>query len=736
MPGGVYPVEQARHLPGVEWESLLRFLALFAALAGQAWAGTARRAAIGRLSNITRADGDFGDTRWQDIPAVGDFVQHEPVSGVAPTNKTDVQVAYDQDHLWIRVRCWDRNVERLVVRGMARDAELENDDRVEILLDTFHDRRNAYYFATNPAGALVDGRITENAAPALNWDGVWTVKTRADTGGWTAVFQIPFKTLAFDARRSDWGFNVARYLGGLREESRWASSSFDTQFYQVSEAGALEGFEGLSQGIGLDVKPFGIGGFTRELERANAVRGVYKFGGDILYRVTPNLGASLTVNTDFAETEVDARQVNLTRFPLFFPEKRGFFLEDAGVFEFGPSADENPSFLPYFSRRIGLVNGQEAPIDVGAKIAGKVGRFDLGLLDVKTRDSEVAPAQNFTVARVKYNFFKQSYVGGLFTSGEPTGTADNRVGGIDLKLFTSDFLRRKKNFGVTTFVSKSYTNNLRGSDTAYGVELSYPNDFFSWRAAERVVGVNYNPALGFVERPGVRMTEVGAEINPRPRFWNIRQMFHVFYLTHYYNLVYHATESREIFVSPLNWQFQGGEHLEFSYTPTFERLFRPFEIHPGVVVPPGSYSSQRGQFEYNTAQNRRFLFECSYSFGPFYSGFDHELGTELAWRQNRHLSASFELQQFWVSLKEASFRTRLAEFKFDYSFSPLLTLANFVQYDTDSRNIGLQSRLRWIIKPGNELFLVVNHSWQQDTLDRFKVFESRARAKLNYTFRF
>ena len=700
-----------------------------------AYAAGARNATAHRLSERIRLDGDVAKIVWTEVGPIGAFVQREPKSGVPPTEPTEVRIAYTDRCLFLAIRCFDSKPGAIVATQMGRDAALDRDDRIEILLGTFYDGRNAYYFATNPVGALVDGRITESTGPALEWDGIWNVRTRMDDKGWTAEIEIPFKTLSFNPRTSAWGFNISRTLGRLREESRWASPSYDIRFNQVALAGTIDGIEGLSQGVGLDVKPYALGGFTRDVTQPDKrLASTQDVGVDLFYRVTPNLVSSTTFNTDFAETEADTRQVNLTRFPLFFPEKRSFFLEDAGIFDFAGSGSTD--FLPFFSRSIGLSGENEVPILVGTKLTGKLGRVDLGLLDVKTRNSDAAPGENFVVGRVKANFWRQSYVGAIFTDGKPTGKSRNRVAGADLKLFTSNLLGRRKNAGVTLFASKSTEPGITSGDTAYGAEFAYPNDFVDLKYQWRVLGDNYEPALGFVARKGVRISDLSTNFRPRPKFWHIRQMNHQFNYTEYYNLANHAVESRRVFTAPVNWRFQNGEHLEYNWVPTFERLFVPFEIRKGISILPGAYWTNRHRLEFNSADNKKVLFDMTYWFGGLYSGFSHELRTAVSWRKDRHLTTSVELQQYFVTLREGDFTTRLVLLKLNYAFSPFLTVSNFVQYDTDSRNIGLQSRVRWILKPGNEMYFVVNHAWQQTSLDRFESIQTNFRAKLNYTFRF
>jgi hypothetical protein len=691
-----------------------------------------------RISSEIRIDGVLDEAVWRAAPPIGELVQREPRPGQPPSEATVVLLAYDDDAIYIAVRCLDSQPGRMRSTQMSRDANLLDDDHVQILLDTHHDRRNAYYFATNPAGVLVDGTIADNNAPNLNWDGMWLVRTRTGEHGWNAEFRIPFKTLAFDPRARSWGFNISRRIARLREESRWTSYNLDSEFFLVARAGDINGLEGLKQGIGLDVKPFALGGYSYDINRPNSHDGVGDAGVDIFYRITSNLVSSTSINTDFAETEVDTRQINLTRFPILYPERRTFFLEDSGIFEFaaGPGTRD---FTPFFSRRIGLVDGQEVPIQLGQKITGRVGRFDIGIMDVQTRDSEVAPARNFFVGRAKANFWSQSFIGALVTHGEPTGKTTNSQAGLDLKIATANLFGSGRNFRSLLYGSKTSTPGMKGDDTFWGGEIVYPNDLLYLWYRWRFVDTNYNPALGFMRRTGVRESAFGSNYRPRPKFWNMRQVSFKLYYIEYFNLRQREMESRKYTSTPLEVEFNTGDRFAYNWVPTFERLFVPFEIHQGIRIAPGAYWFHRHTFSFDTAQNRPLSFKIKAETGSFYSGNSQELSPQLVWRKDRHLTTSFELQQYWVKVKEGAFQTRLALYRLDYAFSPRLSLANFLQYDTNSRNLGIQSRLRYMVKPGNEVFMVVNHAWQYVTFDRYERLEAlmtNVRVKLNYTFRF
>ena len=718
-------------------------------------------------------DGMLDEPEWKRDPAAIRLTQVEPRNGEPPSENTRVWLAYSKDALYIAVLCLDRNPDQMVATEMRRDAILIDNDNVEIVLDTYHDHRNAYYFSTNPVGALVDGRVTENQMAAMEWDGIWSVRTRIVEDGWTAEFEIPFKTIGFKPGLPEWGFNISRFLARSRETSRWASPSLDTRIFQVVKAGHITGIENPSQGVGLDIKPYGILGFTRDIESRNIIvppgqpgvnplSEVHNGGFDVFYRITANLVSSTTVNTDFAETEADTRQVNLTRFQLFFPEKRTFFLEDAGIFEFARIVPDGPpelnaggDLLPFFSRRMGLVEkftangpvGYEVPIRAGEKLTGKIGRFDIGLLDVQTgsytepdrvgQPGFRLPGKNLSVGRVKANFLSQSYVGAMFTNGDPTGETSNQMGGIDLKLATSNFLNRGKNLSLMLFGTKTYTTGLNGRDTAYGGFLSYPNDLVTLEYKWMDIGENYNPELGFVPRTGVRISSFDSEISPRPGIWNVRQMSFEFSIKDYYSTVHNDWQTKEVGITPFQWRMNSGDFIGYEWTRSQEQLFEPWAINPGkgVVLPAGKYDFNTHLFLFMTSQSRPFAVMTDFSTGSFFSGTRRKYFGEFTWRKSSHLTAALTLEKNWIRLPEGNFNTSLVIGRLDYSFTPFIMLANFVQYDTDSSNVGLQSRLRWILNPGNEFFVVLNHSWQENSFDRFESYQTRFRVKLNYVFR-
>jgi len=720
--------------------------ALIPALSPSCWAQAQAQEngapVVARASSPIRVDGLLDEPDWAAAAVLGEILQREPRPGDPASERTEVKLLRDQQFLYIGITCFDSAPDQVIGTRMARDADLADDDRIEILLDPYRDRRNAFYFATNPLGALVDGLIIENGTLNRDWDAIWLVRARRTDQGWVAEFAIPFGSLSFRAGRPDWGFNLSRTIKRKLEEDRWASPRLETRFLQVSEAGQITGLGEISQGRGLDFRPFSAGRWLREAQSGNDVV-TGRLGLDLFYNLTPNLKWTTTVNTDFGETEVDARQINLTRFPIFFPEKRSFFLENAGVFNFSNAFanvfGQGLRLLPFFSRRIGLVGNQEVPIQVGTKLTGKVGRTDIGILELRTRDAGLLEARNFFVGRVKQNLLQQSYVGAMYIQGNPAQPITSRTFGADVRLATSRFLGGSRNFALDAFALKSSNQGVNGDDLAYGASIEYPNDLvrvdLRWRDVQR----NFRPALGFVSRDNVRFISTRFEFNPRPRnFLNVRQMFHEFFLTYYSRLDTGEVESWRLQTSPVNWRFNSGDEIEFNYAPYFERLFAPFPIAAGVVLPPGDYSFTRWRARFVTASKRPVSGEVESWFGSYYSGRAQEINLILNYKIAPRLQGSFLIQQTFARLPQGNFVARIFTARLNYSLTPFVTFSNLVQYDNDSRNLGWQSRFRWILKPGSDLFLVFNQGWQQKPGGGFHydTADTKLAAKIQYTFRF
>lgn len=688
---------------------------------------------------------------WSSAPKIGELIQRQPNAGEPPTERTEVTLLHDEDNLYIGVLAHDSEPDRVIGTQMARDGSVGSDDRIEILLDTFRDRRSAFYFATNPSGALVDGLAFGNGQLNTEWDAIWDVRTKRTERGWIAEFAIPFKSLGFPAGQTVWGFNISRNIYRKLEDARWSGARLETQFLQVSEAGQITNLDGLTQGIGLDVRPFlagrwlHFGGTTEDdVDR--------KPGLDLFYNFTPNLKLTATLNTDFGETEVDARQINLTRFSLLFPEKRSFFLEGAGVFSFASTGPEVPGGIPttgadvypFFSRQIGLLSGQEVPIDAGVKLTGTVGRTDIGVLDVRTRDLPIVDEKNFFVGRIKRNLFRQSYIGGIFTDGHPALGRSGQLYGADMRLATSRFLGRSRNLVVNAYGVRAANEGVSDKDWSYGFSAHYPNDVFLAQVAFREIQENFKPPIGFVQRDNVRLLRVAGSYNPRPRrFLNILQMNHDVFYTRFVRLDNGQVESQDLYVTWWDWHFRNGDNVHgvLDFNPTYERLFEPFAISPGVVLPPGEYRFTRFKTNFfSTATRRRLYGSLNVTFGNYWSGKAEQVQTGITYKLPPRFSISLNTNQTFARLPEGRFTARIVTSNVNYAASPRLSVSNLVQYDNRSQNLGWQGRVRWTLQPGNDLFFAFNQGWIREEGDtnslRFTAQDSKISAKFQYSFRF
>ncbi|HET6201548.1 MAG TPA: sugar-binding protein [Planctomycetota bacterium] len=687
-----------------------------------------------RVEQAPKVDGDLSDPVWKEATPIGPLTQVEPTEGDPPSQRTEVRVLFDADALYVGIRCFEADPSRIVATQMARDSEIDVDDEVSILFDTFLDRRNAYLFEMNPAGARSDALLVDNGSEVIrDWDGIWEGASRIDAEGWTVEIAIPFKTLAFAPERDAWGFNVQRKIKRLLETDRWSGARQDFAFRQVAEAGTLTGLTGMRGGKGLDVRPFTALRQSRDREAQDSDL-IGKSGLDLLVRLAPALRATVTANTDFAETEVDDRQttINLTRFPLFIPEKRSFFLEDAGIFGFGGLSE---SLTPFFSRRIGLSDdGREIPIDFGAKITGRTGPWNVGVLDTQMREADDISGKNLFVARVSRNILEQSSVGFLVTRGNPTGPGMNSVVGADTALRTDRFLGDKNLVG-RAFVLRS-DDAGEGSGLAYGASLASPNDLVDAGIEFRQIGEDFRPALGFVERTGVRSYAARLSYQPRPGAYSVRQLFFEFEPEVITDLS-GRTQTARLFLAPVNVNLESGDSFEFNVIPQYERIEEPtgFVIHDGVTIPQGGFSFVRYRIQAEGATKRPLVPFGTYRYGGFFDGHQEDLRVGLTWKPSRYLQFTGQDEHIHVRLDEGEFAVRIYLLRANVNFTPDVAWSTLLQWDNQSDSLGFQSRLRFIRADGQEAFLVLNTSGDFGDF-HYTGTARQVTLKLEYTLRF
>ncbi len=689
---------------------------------------------IGALGGSLRLDGRLDEPAWAAADSIANLTQIEPTEGIAPSGRTVVRVLAGADEIVIGIRADDPEPGRLVSFARERDAALANEDHVKLVLDTYLDGRSGYVFAVNPNGARYDALVAgQGESENANWDSAWEAATARTATGWSAEIRIPTRSLLFKPGLTEWGFNVQRRVQRLQETDRWASPERDYKVTQTFRAGRLTGVPSFALGLGLSVRPSltaGAGirgpGLPVRGDRAASLDATQLLGANTL--------AALTVNTDFAETEVDTRRTNLTRFPLVFPEKRTFFLQGADIFDFGLGTGDD--VRPFFSRRIGLLNGTEVPIRAGGKVSGRAGGTNYGALVIRTGDIDgealagldsvtraAFPRTSSTmgVMRLRQNVMRESSVGVIGTVGDPLGRAGSWTAGADATFQTSRF-RGDKNllvglWGLATGRRDMAQGGLTGGRGAFGGKIDYPNDLLDAAFTYRSLGDAFDPSLGFVPRPGVQILSLSATFQPRPRQriagLRVRQMFHEFEPTLVADLN-GRWESYRVFMAPVNYRLESGDRFELNVVPAGERLTTPFEIANGVTIPAGTYHWNRYRIEGGLAAKRRFGGQATWRFGDFYSGRLDELQLTASWKPSSLVIVELNGTRNIGRLQEGHFTQDLIGARVRMNVSPDLQVNSYVQFDDESDAFGANTRLRWTFSPFGDLFVVYNHNLRHD----------------------
>jgi Domain of unknown function (DUF5916) len=668
-------------------------------------------------------DGVLDENVWQRAVPATDFIQQDPSFGQPATERTEVRIAFDDRRLYMGVTCFDSEPDKLLGFQRRRDEFLGSDDRFQWTMDTFLTGREGYFFEMNPSGLMADALLTPGGGQSREWDGIWNARVRRSEIGWVIEIEIPFQTLNFDPNASAWGINFQRSVRRKNEESLWTGYARNQGLRRMSNAGLLEGIHEVSQGHGFDIKPYATGSASSGLALSHTV---YKgnFGGEFSYTPTPRLRASVTINTDFAQTEVDQRQVNLGRFSLFFPEKRDFFLEGAGYFDFRSNTGGGPRLRPYFSRQIGLnpEDHSPQPIVYGARIAGQIGKQDVGILQVRTGEDTIidddfnlvpVPSEDFTVVRLKRRMLSQSFIGGLFTRRAPRhgGQALNTLG-LDMLLDTANF-RGSKNLRLDGFLlGATRPAGTTGGNLAYGANLSYPND--PWEASFdfRDVQEDFDAAVGDVQRTDYRRYTPKVTWTPRPREsrWVRNYAFEaeLGFLTDRENKML----SRDFNFKVFEVQLQSQDRLTFEVKPQYERIRDGESAEISNIELLGrEFTFTRYEISMNTAARRTISVSPSVEWGPFYSGTRQSYNLNLNLRIRPGLLMYNTFQYNKINLAEGRTQTRLIRISPEWQMSPFMYLVNSIQYDSVSRVLGWQARFRWILQPGNDFYFVYSHNW-------------------------
>ena len=692
-----------------------------------------------RVSEAVRIDGRLEERVYQQVPPMSDFVQTEPTEGAPASEKTEVWVLFDAENVYLVARCWESEPERMMFSEMRRDnINVGLNDNLAWAFDTFYDRRTGYFFEVNPIGGRQDGQSTNEGRTNFDWNPVWDLAIGRFDGGWTVEAAFPFKSLRYRPGPGQvWGFNVRRTHVGKNEFSYVSPipAAVGRLGLRPAVMAPLVGLEAPPGSRNLEVKPYAVAELTTDQAASPRISNdaAGELGLDVKYGITQNLTADFTYNTDFAQVEADELQVNLTRFSLFFPEKREFFLENRRTFDFGGGGGDTP--ILFYSRRIGVQDNRVVPIQAGGRMTGRVGGFDLGLLHIRTGDEEVSDARStgFTAVRLKRDVLRQSSVGLLVTqrSKALSGPGSNSTYGAD-----GTFFFFENRLLIESYWARTRSEGVSGDESSYRGYLDYNGDRYGVTVEQLAVGDAFNPEVGFVRRDDMRKSAARFRFSPRlPLVAAIRKLSWSGSFD-YIEDIAGRLETRET-DADFGIEFESGDRFRFTCTQAYEFLPEPFEITPDIMLPIGGYTFDAVQAQMSFGQQRSVSGSILVEHGEFFSG--EKTGITVS-RGRLALTPQFAIEPSygvnWVDLAEGAFTTSLTNTRVIYAITPKMFATALLQYDSASNTVAVNARLRWEYQPGSELFVVYNE--QRDTMRRgYPALENRALVvKINRLFRF
>lgn len=701
-----------------------------------------RAAQAARVERAPRLDGTLNDPLWQQAKPIDDFRQREPFEGQAATQKTQVRILYTDRAVYFGIHCYDSKPSGIVATELRRDVSQDLDDHFEILIDSNHDRQNGYVFQINPLGTQIDGLVVEEQGDQnggdfdSGWDGVWTSEARITDDGWTATIEIPFSTLNITQSKGlVWGLNFKRFIRRKNEEDLWAAYWRRFGITKVSQAGILSGIQNIGSGRLLVVKPYAVARYDKTSGRNPLFP--LTGGVDVKYGITSNFLLNLTGNTDFADTDVDLEPFNITPFKVFIPEKRPFFLENAGVFNF----DIGDQDFLFFSRNIGIdpITGNQVPINGGAKLTGKIGRTELGIMDVDTRSSGPNPYANYGVVRAKESLWPGSYIGVMGIdkrSGDPLDSF-NQTGGVDTRLiFFKDWF---VDAHAAATRSPQEPSGVSGGAADVGASLSYRSDSMEGIVEKRKIGPNFNPEVGFIERTDSDETFGDVTFKVRPKISGVRELQFEGFILHAPDI--HGQVSTQEWQGTFRAELNNGSYTDDDIADVFTQVITtPLHIYKNVFIPNGLYHFARHQLTYGSPQDRPFTYNFFERFGGYYGGSLNEFRVRANYRPTAKfsLAASETWDRFVLPLPNGNFSVVLASLQGNYSFNRFLTFTSLVQVDTSNNQaVSANLRLRYNYRPDSDIYIIYNVGTQFASLapaNPPQVRETRFAVKYTYSW--
>jgi hypothetical protein len=708
------------------WQAMV--LALLILVAPDSEAQQRNTITVHRGENAPVIDGVLDEAVWRSATVVDKLTLQQPTQGGEPSQSTRFYLYYDDVALYIGAELNDAEPDRIIRRQLLQNQSVVDDDYIQIFIDPYDTRRRAYLFYVNPNGVQRDGLVFGTRRFNMNWDGIWQAKAQVTDKGWSVELAFPFKTLSFDPQQSAWGINLLRAIRRSGEEAGW---SLRDNRLTLDAMGLAQGITGVDPGRGLDVVPsFAL--TERKQFSPDQSDAKLEPSLDVFYRVTPSLTSSFTLNTDFSATEVDDRQVNLTRFSLFFPEKRDFFLRDTDIFEFGELAQNG---RPFFSRTIGL-SPMGTPVDLvgGAKLTGRQGPWSIGVLGVRQDEFENQAASDLGVARVFRRVLDQSTLGGIITYGDPSSDRNNWVGGLDFQFRNTRWIPGQSLEGEVWY-QQSETEGLTGDDSAFGIRLRYPNDRTDAALGFSEIQADFNPAMGFVNRSAIRT--FNAHFRRKIRFRD-----------HWIRSYRAGVESEEIrdlndvletritkFELAQLFSRQGDQFDAYVLRQT-EVLSAPFDLLGQATINAGRYDFDRYGVFLRTPGFRTLGFNFKAETGDFFDGTRFDASATLNYRPNRYFRGALSYTSNHIDLPGGKFVSRIIAARASVAFNVEWSWISFAQYDNVSDRLGVNTRVRWIPQQGRELFLVLNYDFIDPGNQHFRSNVRDTALKFNYTFRF
>ncbi len=659
-------------------------------------------------NNRITLDGKLNEPCWLNAIPIENFTQREQNEGVPASEKTKIAVVYNTNNIYFGIWCFDSEPDKISAQQMSRDFSWGSDDNIELMISTFNDNRNGYLFVTNPNGAMADVWVGDEGEDFnKDWNGVWDVAVTTNNKGWFAEIVIPFSTLKFkDASSQIWGINFERNIRRKKEQVMWQGWSRLYEVEKISQGGKLVGINNIKQGTKLELKPYILGGieFTDSKPENTG-----KIGGEINFDISSTLKLNFSINTDFAQVESDRKQINLSRFSLYYPEKRQFFLEGKNYYDMSIGHSRL-----FYSRRIGIDQNTILPIIGGSRIFGKLNKTNIGIMSIQTNSRDSIASTNYSVIKIKQDIFKQSSVG-IIATQKYSKNHYNRVYGTNFTYSTSKLFGNKNlivggSMAISDTKTSGETENLNKDNLTYNFFLSYPNDIIEYDFGYTTIESGFNPEMGFANRKNYQMLYTELQFNPRfknlPFFRNL--IFKPIDINYFINDETKKAESLFYEWRPFGFVTKSGEFMEFNVQHVYDKPNDDFELIDNVIIPAGNYWDNRLEVQFSTFRGRKISASSSINIGEFYTGSRQEYELYTSFNFNKHLNIGIDWQRNYVKLPQNSFTTDEIGGRIDYAFNTKLQTSLFSQWNNEDKNILLNYRINWIPKIGSFFYFVIN----------------------------